>query len=87
MQFDMASDKVRPQVGLLLADRRPTAWWEVRVQDDGPGLPKSYSPEVQGIGLTNTRARLRQIYGKDGNLEIENCDRGGVVVTLKFSLQ
>lgn len=57
---------------------------EVRVQDDGPGLSTSYSSERQGIGLTNTRARLRQLYGAEASLEMENCNGGGVVVTIKL---
>lgn len=69
---------------ILISASKVDSMVEVRVQDDGPGLPKSYSPELQGIGLTNTRARLRQRYGEDGSLEIEDCDSGGVVVTLKF---
>lgn len=69
---------------IIISASKADSMVEVRVQDDGPGLPKSYSTEAQGIGLTNTRARLRQLYGEDGKLEIENCDSGGVVVTLKF---
>src|SRR5215469_12630832 len=57
---------------------------EVRVQDDGPGLSGPYSCEDQGIGLANTRARLRQLYGEDARLEIENCNGGGAAVTMKF---
>jgi two-component system, LytTR family, sensor kinase len=57
---------------------------EVRVQDDGPGLSTTYSGEDQGIGLANTRARLRQLYGEDARLEIENCNGGGAAVTIKF---
>jgi len=57
---------------------------EVRVQDDGPGLSTTYSCENQGIGLANTRERLRQLYGEDARLEIENFSGGGAVVTMKF---
>jgi len=56
---------------------------ELRVQDDGPGLSPNDSSE-EGIGLANTRARLQQLYGQDARLEIENCDRGGVVVTMNI---
>ncbi len=55
---------------------------ELRVQDDGPGLLLSNSSEDRGIGLANTRARLQQLYGQNAKLEIENCDRGGVIVTM-----
>jgi two-component system LytT family sensor kinase len=55
---------------------------ELRVEDDGPGLsPRHVSPD-QGIGLANTRARLQQLYGQDARLEIRNCQRGGVIVTM-----
>jgi two-component system LytT family sensor kinase len=57
---------------------------ELRVQDDGPGLTPSDSSEDDGIGLANTRARLQQLYDQDARLEIENCDRGGVVVTMNI---
>jgi two-component system, LytTR family, sensor kinase len=57
---------------------------EVRVQDDGPGLSTSPLSEHQGIGLTNTRARLQQLYGEDAGLEIQNNHGGGAVVTLEF---
>lgn len=57
---------------------------EVRVQDDGPGFSNNFSSEDQGIGLANTRARLRQLYGERANLEIENGEDGGAVVNIKF---
>jgi hypothetical protein len=39
---------------------------------------------VRGIGLTNTRARLEQLYGNDHSLEINNREDGGVAVKLSF---
>jgi LytS/YehU family sensor histidine kinase len=55
---------------------------ELRVEDDGPGLPPGDLSHDQGIGLANTRSRLQQLYGQDASLEIKNCDRGGVIVTM-----
>jgi LytS/YehU family sensor histidine kinase len=55
---------------------------ELRVQDDGPGLSPGDSSHERGIGLANTRSRLQQLYGQDASLEIKNCDRGGVIVTM-----
>ncbi|HTZ60753.1 MAG TPA: histidine kinase [Acidobacteriaceae bacterium] len=57
---------------------------KIRVEDDGPGLSPGSSCEDQGIGLANTRARLRQLYGNEASLEIENGDDRGAVVTMKF---
>lgn len=56
----------------------------IRVADDGPGFSPSHSRDHEGIGLANTRARLRQLYGEEAQLEIENCSGGGAAVTLRF---
>ncbi|MEA2261677.1 MAG: two-component system, LytTR family, sensor kinase [Acidobacteriaceae bacterium] len=57
---------------------------ELQIEDDGPGLSPSDSSKDQGVGLANTRARLRQLYGDDARLEIEDGDRGGVIVTMSI---
>jgi signal transduction histidine kinase len=57
---------------------------ELSVQDDGPGLSPRYVSADQGIGLANTRARLQQLYGQEARLEIKNCERGGVIVTMSI---
>jgi len=67
---------------ILISASKISGTMELRVQDDGPGLLPSDSSDDRGIGLANTRARLQQLYGGDARLEIENCDRGGVVVTM-----
>ncbi|MGA8597157.1 MAG: histidine kinase [Bryobacteraceae bacterium] len=54
----------------------------VTVEDDGPGLSEASSDLPPGIGLTNTRARLNQLYGDAGRLTIENGPQGGAVVTM-----
>ena len=51
------------------------------VQDDGPGLDGSAERALRaGIGLSNTRERLRQLYGEDHTFSIRNAPEGGVVV-------
>jgi sensor histidine kinase YesM len=57
---------------------------ELQVEDDGPGLSPGDSSKDQGVGLANTRARLHQLYGGDARLEIEDGDRGGVIVTMSI---
>ena len=66
---------------LISASKRDNAI-ELRVQDDGPGLSAVESQQDRGIGLSNTRARLQQLYGKDAKLEIGNCELRGVIVTM-----
>lgn len=53
----------------------------VEVTDDGPGLPPA-EPARRGIGLDNTRARLRQLYGDRASLSIANREVTGAVVTV-----
>lgn len=52
----------------------------MRVEDDGPGL--KVKSNGSGIGLSNTRARLEQFYGKDFSFHIANSSERGVSVTL-----
>ena len=60
---------------------------EIRVQDDGPGLPDDFAEtEVQGIGIRNTRERLHQLFQDDSELKLQNHPTGGVVVTIRLPL-
>jgi LytS/YehU family sensor histidine kinase len=52
----------------------------IEVRDDGPGLPAEGTG--QGIGLTNTRARLRQLYGDAASLTLVNDPSGGALAAL-----
>lgn len=56
------------------------------VQDDGPGLPPGWDPKKSaGIGISNTRERLRQLYGDRNQMFAisGNIDKG-VRVDLTF---
>lgn len=65
----------------------------LRVYDDGPGLrhdahgdsktvePHEGAPST-GIGLSNTRARLRQLYGDAQSFEVADREAGGVEASL-----
>ncbi|HEY3580419.1 MAG TPA: histidine kinase [Pyrinomonadaceae bacterium] len=56
----------------------------LQVSDDGPGLDGSFK---KGIGLTNTEARLRQLYGASHSFDIRNLPgTGGVEVTITIPL-
>jgi len=58
---------------------------ELQVSDDGPGLRTSNGDAFkEGIGLSNTRERLRQLYGENHNFEIRNGEKSGLVVTLSI---
>jgi two-component system, LytTR family, sensor kinase len=57
---------------------------ELQVIDNGPGLQPSNGELKEGIGLANTRARLRQLYGDEHRIEISEADRGGLAVKLSI---
>ncbi|HET6671299.1 MAG TPA: histidine kinase [Pyrinomonadaceae bacterium] len=57
----------------------------MQVEDNGPGLRTNGKHDrslAEGIGLSNTRARLQQFYGQDFEFELANSTERGVIVTL-----
>jgi len=73
---------------IRLTARRVADTLVVEVTDDGPGLapagPADPATPAQrrGIGLDNTRARLRQLYGDGGSLSIANAEPSGAVARI-----
>jgi two-component system, LytTR family, sensor kinase len=62
----------------------------LEVRDDGPGLKaasEAPSPRGTGIGLSNTRARLHELYGPQSALELANYPAGGTLVSLLIPLR
>ncbi|HWW61869.1 MAG TPA: histidine kinase [Thermoanaerobaculia bacterium] len=71
----------RPEGGKLdISARRNDGMLEITLRDDGPGLRQP--PRREGIGLTNTRARLAQLYGDAHRFELTNAAEGGLVITI-----
>jgi signal transduction histidine kinase len=56
---------------------------ELRVRDNGPGLP-SEGELRGGVGLSNTRTRLRQLYGGAHRFELVCPEKGGLEVVLSI---
>jgi sensor histidine kinase YesM len=72
--------------------RRDDGFLEMKVYDDGPGLNSQLIAEDRaghggGIGLSNTRARLRQLYGERYRFDVHDRDEGGVeaVISIPFA--
>ncbi|MGA2597514.1 MAG: histidine kinase [Bryobacteraceae bacterium] len=55
---------------------------EIKVEDDGPGPGLENGARTRGIGLANTRARLKQLYGDAGRFTLEAGNPGGAVATM-----
>jgi two-component system, LytTR family, sensor kinase len=61
---------------------RDGALLHVAVGDDGPGFHAANPAHGMGLGLANTRARLKQLYGENAELRTESPPEGGARVTL-----
>jgi LytS/YehU family sensor histidine kinase len=74
----------KPGAGLLsIRASREGANLRLCVTDNGPGLVDGAAPR-EGIGLANTRARLRELYGDAATLELESKDGLKVEITLPY---
>ena len=60
----------------------------LEVKDNGPGIVSNGDLiEKQGVGLSNVRARLNQIYGSDFRFELMNSKDGGLTVVMEIPFQ
>lgn len=70
-----------------ISAKRENGSLRIRVRDNGPGLAAITRPDdglKEGLGLSNTRARLEQLYGAAHRFELENAPGGGLLVTLEI---
>ena len=74
----------RPGPGRIqILARRAGGILELSVRDTGEGLgARDLTMRREGIGLSNTRARLAAMYGDEASLRLENAAGGGALVTL-----
>lgn len=57
----------------------------VSIKDNGPGLNRSQRKILTGgLGLSNTRERLTQLYGSSHRFEMINAPEGGLIVMLEI---
>lgn len=60
------------------------------VEDDGPGIDdvnNITSTTGSGVGLSNTKERLIQIYGDSHTFKVENLENGGLSVQITIPLE
>ena len=68
----------------LRAERR-NGRLRLEVTDNGRGIPVGDGgPVVEGVGLSNTRARLRQLYGDDQSFALQNGSEAGLTVRIEI---
>jgi len=73
--------KTSAPVTIAMTSRVRDSVLEIQVSDDGPGFAGESSGN--GVGLSNTRARLQQLYGERQSLSLDRrADRGTTATVL-----
>ena len=68
--------------------KRLNSLLRVAISDNGPGISSNANlPWKQGIGLTNVRTRLQQIYGSDFRFELMNANDGGLNAIMEIPFE
>jgi sensor histidine kinase YesM len=61
-------------------------WLTINISDDGVGCDFDGKYYKEGVGLTNVRSRLQQLYNSKHEFSIFNNDHGGVTVLMKLAI-
>src|SRR6516165_534816 len=69
-----------------ISARRDNGLLHLAVADSGPGL-QAPTAGLSGIGLSNTRARLEQLYGPEHRLDLTTSALGGLRVGIAIPFQ
>lgn len=76
------------EIGIIhLRAQRLNGSLQIEVEDNGIGLqlPMNSTRATRGgVGLANTEARLKQLYGNEYRFELMNAKAGGVLVTINI---
>ena len=71
---------------IQISAQRQNGALQLEVRDTGPGVVATRHGARVGVGLTNTRARLEQLYAGEYTFELSNAAEGGAVarVTIPY---
>lgn len=73
----------RVQGGAIrIAAVRANGTLTLSVYNDGPSLPADWQKTASGVGISNVRTRLQNLYGEKFQLTVQNQNPGGVEVSL-----
>jgi len=68
---------------VALTSRRIDSMLEIKVFNDGPAVSSKANTKI-GVGLSNTRARLQELYQDRQSLRVEVVAGGGFTVTVRL---
>ncbi len=70
---------------IIIEAKRLNNLLRLEVRDNGPGIASNDALlGTEGVGLSNVRARLHQIYGSDFRFELMNARHGGLTVVMEI---
>ncbi len=75
---------------ITIRARRRINKLQMQVEDNGPGMPSGNDDGkacAEGIGLSNTRARLSHLYGSDYRVELSEATPHGLIVTMEIPFE
>lgn len=68
-----------------ISGRRDGEFVVLSIRDNGAGLDdKAARNTREGVGLSNSRARIEQLYGEFGSLTLREAAKGGVVAEIRL---
>jgi two-component system LytT family sensor kinase len=71
-----------------ISARRDRNSLQIRIVDDGPGLPAGFNLQTsRGIGLRNSAARMEQLYGEEQKFELASRSPNGLQITITLPLR
>jgi two-component system, LytTR family, sensor kinase len=86
IQHAIAPRVTRGQINIEA--KRVNSLLRLEVRDNGPGITSNGGLlGIEGVGLSNVRARLHQIYGSDFRFELMNARDGGLTVVIEIPFQ
>ncbi len=61
----------------------------LEVRDDGPGMPIDGTAKINGsgVGMTNTRERLEELYGSAQSIQLSNTNPHGLTVSMRIPFE
>jgi len=81
VRHGIAKHKQADEISILGSRANGLLFLEVR---NRTGRMENGAETPRGIGLSNTRARLEQLYNQSHSFAITNCEGGGVAVKISF---